>query len=442
MNSSQSRGFSLVLVIMLITILSIMTIILMGQQRYTNKLATKIANQFTQVILEQSQVNREVLIVKNRLKNVLNEKVMADSQVELSQDIWRFQYDSSHTSGGLLPQLGVSADDVFGFSLLVKNEGTPFVLSKGCYLDDDLILSDTLIQYSPPRLKFHDVIKGELRIQDEESETLVSYQLIEAYTSQFAQYLDQNKQQSIRTDRTSLAMEVIDRDKQVEMIAGDLSGPFYLETNDCLDTLVVSGTINFEQNSRFDKPLVLIAGMDVFLKDSLRAADMVIYTRGGLYLENQSQVRGTFYSEKQILVTDSARILFPSNLIVPKNDLKIYGQPEIAIVKNASVSGFVCVFDPEPKTLGQTRYSLAAKVKKDRTAKFFGGIYCDGSVEAYGRIDGFVRCDRFEQVIKRTRWVNYLQDITINRKSIGPDFPLPPFFNKPELTQVLRVEYL
>jgi len=413
----------------------------MNQQHRTNKLAKIIADQIEQSSLDQSNLTREVLYARTRLTTLVEDEEELDPGLDLSQNIWSFKYKSG-SSGQLSPQLGYSADDIFGFALLVKNEGMPFVLSQGSYLDDDLVLTDTLIQYSPPRLKLHDVVKGELLTLTKEIEIVVSPQLIEVYISQFTTHLGSNKSPSIRTDRSSLPMEVIIFEEPIQTIAGDLFGPIYITSQDRLDTLVVSGNITFTEDSHIDKPLVLISGMDVFLKDSLTATDLVVYSEGGIYLEGSSTAQGTFYSEKQILVTDNSQVLFPSNLIVPKNDVKIYGQPEIGIVMNASVSGFVCVYDTEDSTPTEARYSLSAKVKKDRSAKLFGGIYCDGSVEAYGTIAGFVRCDRFEQVIKRTRWVNYLQDIQILRKSIGPDFPLPPIFNNPNLIKVLRVEYL
>jgi len=431
------QGFSLVMVMMLATILSLMVLILMGQQRQTNKLAIKVGNQITLNALQQTELTRETLRIRGRLKMIMTEDKLQSQREDLSRDIWTFQYDTSSLSNSdIIPQFGLSADDLFPYSLRVNNEGTPFVLSAGAYLDDDLVIADTLIQYSPPRLDPRSIVKGKIRQIEEDDEVTISEKLIRAYTAQFERHLGDTQNNAHETDRTSLAFEVVDTGKEIQAIAGDLTGPFYLNENDDLDTLIVSGSVTFTADTHINKHLVLISGMEVFLKDSTTAIDIVIYSRGGIYLENSSQIKGTLFSEKQILVTDNAKCLYPSNLIVPKNDEKVYGQPEIGIVRNASVEGLVCVYKHEEEG-PQLRYSIPAKIKKGRNARVYGGIYCEGSVEAYGTIEGFVHAEGFEQVIKRTRWVNYLQDIQILRKAIGPDFPLPPIFDKPQNLKVL-----
>ncbi len=437
MINSSKCGFSLVMVIMLATILSLMVLILMSQQRQTNKLATRIGNQFTRDALQQTELTRETLRIRERLKAVMSEDKLQYQREDLSRDIWTLQYDTSAVStSDVIPLFGLSADDLFPYSLRINNEGTPFVLSAGAYLDDDLMLADTLVQYSPPRLDPQSVVKGKIKQIEEDEEVSVSEKLILIYTSQFEHHLHETRNNTRETDRTSLAFEIIDTDEEIQSIAGDLTGPFYLKESDKLDTLIVSGTVTFTADTHINKHLVIISGMEVFLKDSTTATDIVIYTRGGIYLENSSQIRGTLFSGKQILVTDNAKCLYPSNLIVPKNDEKIYGQPEIGIVRYASVEGLVCVYKHEEEA-PQQRYSIPAKVKKGRNATVYGGIYCEGNVEAYGTIKGFIHAEGFEQVIKRTRWVNYLQDIQILRKAIGPDFPLPPIFNEPRSLKVL-----
>jgi len=210
-----------------------------------------------------------------------------------------------------------------------------------------------------------------------------------------------------------------------------------IDSTAIIDTIAVAGDVSLLRASHIKKPIVLVATGNVFIKDSSIVDDVLVFAHGGIFIDTFSEVMGLLISKQQVLISNFSSCKPLTTIIVPKNTEKIYGQPEVGIVNGSNFSGFVCVYDPKTEIAG---YSIPATVKKDESSTFFGGIFIDGDAEVYGKIDGFIYARNIQQVVRRTRWINYLSNLQIDRYAIGPNFPIPPIFTTYDQVTLLEWE--
>lgn len=427
---ATSSGFSLAIVIVVMTVISISVVILMRQLSSANKIATRIGKELQQKNHQSNQICREILRMRDRHQVLIENDTKELDIPDLSRDIWTLHFDSKIiTDSSLSPVIGYSADDLFPFALSIENKDVPLVFADQVYIDYDVQLSDTSYQFSHPRMKKSDVIRGYVIHRDEGVTTRVSPQLVALYKSQFSNHLNRTTLKLSSGGADDVWFEDLPIYPSVYALDGDVGGELKLNSQDNLDTLIATGTIRLTGKSSIDKPLVLIAGEDVYITDSTMASDLIVYSEGSIFLQRQAQVLGTFISESSILLADQSSCIFPSNLIVMKNDNKLFTEPEIALKGNASVEGLLIVYGEDESDGNRLRKHTSARILKTRESKLFGGLYCDGVAEIYGVVKGFVSVQRIEQRKGGTRWLNYLDDIQILRKDIGPEFPIPPIFD-------------
>jgi len=68
------------------------------------------------------------------------------------------------------------------------------------------------------------------------------------------------------------------------------------------------------------------------------------------------------------------------------------------------------------------------------------GIYCEGYIENYRNVQGFLATYAFKNVLGETIWWNNLANILIRRKYLPPDYPIPSVFDKPDKLRILHME--
>lgn len=336
--------------------------------------------------------------------------------------------------------LGYNAGSLFKPAMSVYGPLSVFVFSRFLHINGDVSLSATDIHYSPPDVEDVKFIEGKM-IVDENQTLLPIYStyidsIFNITTSEIEHY--NRSEYLLLKSRKISSTELENKNTYIENEC-TISSEIGLEEIKGPGKIISKNGLTFIGGSNFKGTWEIITGGDVFIKDSVRFEDVNIFSRSGVYFENNSSAKGTFISAKQITATNSTELEYPSYFLVKKNDNKPSGVPEIAILQYSDFSGAIILYDDfngNPKNQLSNRYG---KVTINTAVPVKGGIYSSGAIELYGNIAGFVVGSTIEQQIKETRWINYLENVQIDRYASTLNLPLPLCFTPSNFLELLEI---
>ncbi|MFQ6606901.1 MAG: hypothetical protein ACE5EE_00005, partial [Fidelibacterota bacterium] len=335
--------------------------------------------------------------------------------------------------------LGYSVDRLFDNALSLTGTRPMLVISSGTYVEGSVGLNDGLVRYSPPYIEEQQPLNGQVVEDSSFGDFTLAAGALDSILGSYRSRLEEYDPSLFNVieggiydaqELTAYSHVYVDGDLVLKSDSG------YLEQTEiiiCKHNLTVEGRITIS------KPIELIAGENVFIKDSSQVTNAVIFAKGGIYFQGFCNATGQFLSEKQIMVTGHASLRFPSYLVVPVNSEKVFGDPEVAILKNSSFAGSVLVYQRNESSDQDGSFNLPGRVKVESSASFTGGIYCEGNAEIYGKIDGFIHAENLEQMDGVTRWTNLLKNTQLYRHTLSPDYPLPPVFNSMQELSFLEI---
>ncbi len=372
--------------------------------------------------------------------NVITDTCTVKSKQKALKHEWISTAVMGKDSIQLRATIGYSSDDLFMNALSLTGIAPRLVISSGTVLEGDVALNDGQVFYSPPQVINQKPVYGIITEDSTFSDEMVNSTLLDSLFTRFHSALD-NVDYSNYTVFESGEYSASDlKESHNIFVEGDLILRADSSEVFDLDTIITTHNLTISNRSKFIKPVTIISGENIFLKDKTIINNSILFAKSAIYVEDFSKIKGQLLSEKQVLITNRAVLAFPSYIVVPVNTEKVMGDPEVALLKHTSFSGMICVYEStKSKNIVNTFY-LSGKVKKERSAKFSGGIFCNGMVELYGSIDGFIHADGLEQTVDQTRWINYLKNTQLYRYNISPDFPLPPVFSKQNQLTILDIQ--
>lgn len=126
-------------------------------------------------------------------------------------------------------------------------------------------------------------------------------------------------------------------------------------------------------------------------------------------IELKSGVKGRFqcFSSKQITVGKKCELNFPSSIVVYKT---IYSEntnkkPAIIISDNCKIKGAIVYQENIPSAA--FRLSKTA-IRIEKKSRLIGEVYCEGSLEFLGNIEGAIFADQFEVNAFGSKYINHL----------------------------------
>ena len=446
--STRQRGTALAIVLVLITLLTVAGNLVLRQMRVNFLISNQLNRRFQLEHLAIGGLHQIVNMLREHQLSldfqfheiVPGRCVARQQQSGLYTDILVLAFEREDTVrvNGIL---GHSADKLFPAALMIVGQSPRLVISQGTIIDGDVLLNHGDISYSPPFVARHEPILGRINLHNEFQDTLLNIERLEGIFSSFSTILENSSfTYPMLSDGSYSVSDLADYDRvyvdgDLELF-GNRADTLYLEELCVKYNLKLGGQVVIAPGSR------MIVGNNVFISDSTTALGVTVHAGRGIYFQDFSETEGQFLADQQISVTGNSNVKFPSLLCVPVNWEKVLGEPEIVIGDAATFQGCVFLYDHENDQYFSRQRLFQGKIRVGPTATFSGGIVSEGVAEFYGSVAGFVYCHNIEQMDKRTRWTNYLQDTQLLRSRISPRYPLPPIFSELTNLEILEMEIL
>jgi hypothetical protein len=190
------------------------------------------------------------------------------------------------------------------------------------------------------------------------------------------------------------------------------------------DTLPEIGNISLSGN------IILWSVHPLVIDNTASLSDIIIFAPQ-LRLKRGFKGELQVYSLQSIIIEDSCRIDYPSQLCVLQNEKFRYSPSDtlaIKIGKNSYIAGGTVI-----KSCGLPSY-----LRISEGASVFGQVYCPGQVELYGKIAGSLYCREFITETPKAKYYNHLLNATIDYNALSEHFTGTDLIDKTNLKSVIK----
>ncbi|MBO8131413.1 MAG: hypothetical protein H0Z29_07860 [Candidatus Marinimicrobia bacterium] len=325
--------------------------------------------------------------------------------------------------------LGFPSFDLFPNALQVCGEIPVFVFSSNVYIDGNICLDAVDVHYYPLRIERIKFYTGKLVCDTTVKLPAVNKSLLDSIYRLYDENIDYLSPEFVVLESKVFSPSelkkfkyiYLDGDVEIRSVYNDtlLEGP---------GKIVVNGMLTFANKVKVRNNWEITSSGDIFVKDSSELTSCIVFSKAGIYFSGNSRGLGQFISEKQITSTDNSKLIFPTFFLVQSNDKKSFSEPEISIQSNSDYSGILFVYKPEDRSFHKNQLSGYGRIYVNSAQSVKGGIFCEGIVELYSNVVGFVSCKRIDKRVGYTLWKNYVQNVQICRYDLNPRIALPVCF--------------
>jgi hypothetical protein len=207
----------------------------------------------------------------------------------------------------------------------------------------------------------------------------------------------------------------------VEYIAGELSNVDSLvRMEDIIETDSVECSFNkktlvlFSQNSINLDHIILkgnirvVSGKAIYVTSNAKCENIILYAPS-IYFASWYKGNLQAFAQDTLIAGERCEFKYPSCLgIINENENSIY----MSLGKSSSIVGCLVLY--------QANNSLQAPyLKIGRQTVVHGMVYCNGTVELLGRVEGSVYCHGFGLNTGSAYYENYLLNTSINRFALS-----------------------